>query len=85
MTAMRPRTSNSRKRPVTRRKMLATGAAIAGGVAAAFAARSLSLRARTNEPLKFWQFYGPGGDHAGQSKWFEDMVKSWNASHDIKV
>jgi multiple sugar transport system substrate-binding protein len=70
---------------LTRRKVLATGAAVAAGAGAVFAACPHILRARASEPLKFWQFYGPGGDHAGQSKWFEDMVKSWNESHDIKV
>jgi multiple sugar transport system substrate-binding protein len=37
------------------------------------------------QTLKFWQFYGPGGGVATQSKWFEDTVKGWNDSHDVKI
>jgi multiple sugar transport system substrate-binding protein len=35
--------------------------------------------------LKFWQFYGPGGGVATQDKWFVDVAKSWNDSHEVKV
>lgn len=37
------------------------------------------------QPLKFWQFYAPGGLQPSQSKWFESMVASWNATNDVKV
>ena len=35
--------------------------------------------------LSFWNFYGPGGDIPGQSKWFEDLVKEWNANNDVTI
>lgn len=35
--------------------------------------------------LSFWQFYGPGGDVPGQSKWFEDVVALWNKNNDVKI
>ena len=37
------------------------------------------------QTLKFWQFYGPGGGVASQDKWYQDVVKGWNDSHDVKV
>ena len=37
------------------------------------------------QTLKFWQFYGPGGGVASQDKWFVDVAKSWNDSHEVKV
>ncbi len=35
--------------------------------------------------LTFWNFYGPGGDVPGQSKWFVDVVKQWNKNNDVKI
>ena len=68
----------------TRRKLLTSGAALAGG--AAISSFPYISRARAaNEPLKFWQFYAPGGQEPGQVKWFTDMVASWNAQNDVKV
>src|SRR5699024_6129044 len=32
-----------------------------------------------------WQFYGPGGEVESQSKWFEDMVDSWNDQNDVQI
>ena len=67
----------------TRRTVLATGAAAAG---VAFSGFPYIRRAHAaDEPLTFWQFYAPGGASALQAKWFEDMVKSWNDKHDVKV
>jgi multiple sugar transport system substrate-binding protein len=65
-----------------RRTVLAAGAATAGAATLGFPFVSRALAA---ESLKFWQFYAPGGGVATQSKWFEDMVKSWNDTHDAKV
>ena len=67
----------------SRRKVIAAGAAVAAG--ATFSAFPYVSRARAAQTLKFWQFYGPGGGVASQSKWFEDTVKAWNDSHDVKV
>ncbi|HZZ63087.1 MAG TPA: sugar ABC transporter substrate-binding protein [Roseiarcus sp.] len=70
----------SSSRAVTRRR------ALAGGVAAVavtgFPYVSPGYAAQT---LKFWQFYSPGGGVASQDKWFQDLVKGWNDSHDVKV
>jgi len=63
------------------RRTVLVGAA-AGATTLGFPYISRSYAA---ESLKFWQFYAPGGGVATQSKWFEDMVKSWNDSHDVKV
>ena len=63
-----------------RRKLL--GVAAAGAALSAF---PYIGRSRAAQTLKFWQFYAPGGGVATQAKWFEDTVKGWNDSHDVKV
>ena len=40
-------------------------------------------RAAATKTLSFWQFYAPSSSN--ESKWFEDCVKGWNATHDVKV
>ena len=60
--------------------MLATGAAATA--LSGFPYISCGCAAQA---LKFWQFYAPGGGVATQDKWFEDVVKGWNATHDVKV
>jgi multiple sugar transport system substrate-binding protein len=75
--------SNSRLRPrrgLTRRSVLATGAAAA--TISGFPYVSRGFAAQT---LKFWQFYAPGGGVATQDKWYQDVVKGWNDGHDVKV
>ena len=67
----------------SRRSLLTSGAALVGG--AAITGFPYISRAYAAEPLKFWQFYAPGGANAGQSAWFETMVKAWNDTHDVKV
>src|SRR5271156_4772786 len=64
----------------SRRSVLATGAA-----ATALSGFPYISRARAAQTLKFWQFYAPGGGVATQDKWFEDVVKGWNDTHDVKV
>ena len=73
---------------VTRRELLKTG----GKIAAAAAVSSVfapffihTARAAATKTLSFWQFYAPKGGVASQSKWFEDCVAGWNATHDVKV
>lgn len=67
----------------SRRSILRGGAALG---AAGFAGLPLVGRAFGQDaPLKFWQFYAPGGDVAPQVAWFEKLVADWNASHDVKV
>ena len=64
----------------SRRSVLATGAA-----ATALSGFPYVSRGRAAQTLKFWQFYAPGGGVATQDKWFEDVVKGWNDTHDVKV
>jgi multiple sugar transport system substrate-binding protein len=66
---------------ITRRRVLATGAA--GALAMPF----INTRAAWAQgmPLKFWQFYSPGGEVPAQVKWFEKAVSDWNDSHSEKV
>jgi multiple sugar transport system substrate-binding protein len=64
----------------SRRSVLAGGAAVT-----TLSGFPYISRARAAQTLKFWQFYAPGGGVATQSKWFEDVAKDWNASHDVKV
>lgn len=66
----------------SRRQLLAGGAALIGG--AALQAPYIH-RAYAAESLKFWQFYAPGGQVASQTKWFDDMITSWNAQNETKV
>src|ERR1700758_4043353 len=68
-----------RSRP-SRRSVLTTGAA-----ATALSGFPYISRALAAQTLKFWQFYAPGGGVATQDKWFEDVVKGWNDTHDVKV
>ena len=62
----------------SRRSALATGAA-----AAALYGFPYMSRASAAQSLKFWQIYAPGRD--GAAKWFEDVAKGWNDTHDVKV
>ena len=69
--------------PIGRRSILAAGTALVGG---SLLPMPYLSRVRAQEgPLKFWQFYAPGGGVPGQSKWFEDTVKGWNDSQEVKV
>jgi multiple sugar transport system substrate-binding protein len=59
---------------------------LAGGVgAAAIAGFPFVSRGLAAQTLKFWQFYAPGGGVATQDKWFQDVAKDWNDSHDVKI
>jgi multiple sugar transport system substrate-binding protein len=65
----------------SRRDLLAGGAA----AAAAISGFPFVSRGHAAQTLKFWQFYAPGGGVATQDKWYQDVVKAWNDSHDVKV
>ena len=71
------------KAGLTRRSVLVTGAAVTGGLAMPF----LNTRSAWSKgtPLKFWQFYAPGGEIPAQGQWFDKMITDWNDSHDQKV
>src|SRR6516165_8155620 len=80
--------SSGNPQPVTgisRRELLKRG----GKVAAAAAVSSVlspfvfTGKAAAAKTLSFWQFYAPA--RSNLSKWFEDCVKGWNATHDVKV
>ena len=73
-------TQNAKRSGPSRRSVLAAGAA-----AAALSGFPYISRGRAAQTLKFWQFYAPGGGVATQAKWFEDVVKAWNDTHDVKV
>jgi len=64
----------------SRRDFLARGGTIAAGLLAVPVLGSLSAcsGSSADEPLSFWNFYGPGGAVAGQSQWFVDTVDTWN-------
>ncbi|MDW6022549.1 sugar ABC transporter substrate-binding protein [Mesorhizobium sp. BAC0120] len=59
-------------------------AGLAGAVSGFPFINKLPVRAQ-DAPLKFWQFYAPGGQVKPQVDWFEKAVADWNATHDQKV
>lgn len=70
---------------VTRRNVLAGGTALAAAGVTGFPfINRMEVRAQ-GAPLKFWQFYAPGGDVPAQTKWFEDCVADWNATHEQQI
>ena len=73
-------TTRSGLRGPSRRQVL--GAGVAAAAITRFPYVSRGLAAQT---LKFWQFYAPGGGVPSQDKWYEDVVKAWNDSHEVKV
>jgi multiple sugar transport system substrate-binding protein len=82
--------SSGNPQPVTgisRRELLKRGGkvAAAAAVASAFSPFVFTGKAAPTKTLSFWQFYAPARQVGTQSKWFEDCVKGWNATHDVKV
>lgn len=73
-------------RPLTRRSVLAAGAAGASGAALSGCGGGARADGGT---LKFWNFYSPqrSPDPAvmAQSTWFSDMVDAWNATHRTQI
>jgi multiple sugar transport system substrate-binding protein len=59
--------------------------AAAAAVASVFSPFVFTGKAASTKTLSFWQFYAPARQLDIQSKWFEDCVKGWNATHDLKV
>ncbi|MBV9672465.1 MAG: sugar ABC transporter substrate-binding protein [Verrucomicrobia bacterium] len=80
-------TDDSAQQGISRRELIKrTGKiAVATAVSSVFSPFSINVRAATTKTLSFWQFYGPGGGNALQSKWFEDAVNGWNAQSETKV
>ena len=74
------KTRGRRGAPLSRRELLGYGAAVVGsGLGCA------APRRPADAPLRFLQFYAPGGEVAAQSQWFVDMVEEWNASNRRRI
>jgi multiple sugar transport system substrate-binding protein len=68
---------------ITRRRAVQLGGAAAGALAMPY---WFSRRASAQgDKLQFWNFYGPGGTVETQSKWFDDMVASWNEQNETQI
>lgn len=75
---------------VTRRQFLARGSAFA--MAAAVTGPGLTILSgcgsdgsSSSEPLRFSQFFGPGGQVEGMSNWFTSTVERWNEENDVQI
>jgi multiple sugar transport system substrate-binding protein len=83
--------SSGNPQPVTdvsRRELLKRGGkvAAAAAVSSVFSPFVFTGKAAATKTLSFWQFYAPSRQVlTNQSKWFEDCVKGWNTTHDVKV
>src|SRR6202162_2736971 len=72
---------------ISRRELLKRGGkgAAAAAAVSVFSPFVFTGKAAGAKTLSFWQFYAPARQLDIQSKWFEDCVKGWNATHDVKV
>ncbi|HEY0791246.1 MAG TPA: sugar ABC transporter substrate-binding protein [Chthoniobacterales bacterium] len=72
---------------LTRRELLRKSGKVAAlaAVSSAFYPFNIKVRAASVKTLSFWQFYAPGGAASSQSRWWEEMAKAWNTTHDVKV
>ena len=72
---------------ISRRELLKRGGkvAAAAAVSSVFSPFVSTGKAAATKTLSFWQFYAPASTQSSESKWFEDCVKGWNATHDVKV
>src|SRR6516225_7097287 len=73
---------------ISRRELLKRGGKIAAAaaVSSVFSPFVFTGKAAATKTLSFWQFHAPARQlGTNQSKWFEDCVKDWNATHDVKV
>jgi hypothetical protein len=59
--------------------------AAAAAVSSVFSPFVFTGKAAATKTLLLWQFYAPARQVGTQSKWFEDCVKGWNTTHDVKV
>ncbi|AYG58986.1 ABC transporter substrate-binding protein [Rhizobium jaguaris] len=74
---------------LSRRILLQRGATfaaagVAGGLTGFPFINKMAVRAQS-APLKFWQFYAPGGPVKTQIDWFDKTVSNWNDSHEQKI
>jgi multiple sugar transport system substrate-binding protein len=82
--------SSGNPRPIvgiSRRELLKRGGkvAAAAAVSSVFSPFVFTGKAAATKTLSFWQYYAGGGIKSKWSDWFEDCVKGWNATHDVKV
>src|SRR6266478_456916 len=72
---------------ISRRELLKRGGNVtaAAAVSSVFSPFVFTGKAAATKTLSFWQFYAPARQLDIQSQWFEDCVKDWNATHDVKV
>jgi ABC-type glycerol-3-phosphate transport system substrate-binding protein len=82
--------SSGKPQPVagmSRRALLKRGGkvAAAAAVTSMFSPFVFTGKASATKTLSFWQFYAPARQMGILSKWFEDCVEGWNATHDVKV
>ncbi|TCU13453.1 ABC transporter substrate-binding protein [Rhizobium sullae] len=77
-------TSAISRRDLLQRSALFASAGLTAGLTGFPYINRMAVRAQ-DAPLKFWQFYAPGGQVASQVDWFTKMVADWNDSHDQKV
>jgi multiple sugar transport system substrate-binding protein len=72
---------------ISRRELLKRGGkvAAAAAVSSVFSPFVITGKAAATTTLSFWQFFAPARQLSIPSKWFEDCVKGWNATHDVKV
>ena len=73
---------------ISRRELLKRGGkvAAAAAVSSVFSPFVFTGKAAATKTLSLWQYYAAGGSIKSKwSEWFEDCVKGWNATHDVKV
>jgi multiple sugar transport system substrate-binding protein len=72
---------------ISRRELLKKGGTAVAAVTLStlFPPFIRTVKAADTKTLSFWNFYSPGGEVGSQSKWFEDCVNAWNATHQTKV
>ena len=72
---------------IGRRELLQRGGKVvaAAAVSSVFSPFVFTGKAAPTKTLSFWQYYAPVKQAGTDSKWFEDCVKGWNATHDVKV
>src|SRR6201982_4324659 len=81
--------SSGNPQPVTgisRRELLKRGGKVAAAAAGSsvFSPFVVTGKAAATKTLSFWQFYAPARQLGIQSKWFEECVEGWNATHEVK-
>ena len=69
--------------PLSRRRVIQGGVAASSALAMPyFFSRRSSAQ---TQPLRFMQFYSPGGDVSTQDKWFQDCISAWNDANEVQV